>query len=245
MNSLANAYLAAARTTDATSLLDRSLQLSKEKFGPDHPSTLRAMSTLAVAYREAGRTSDALVLMQETAQLLEKKFGPNHPKTLTAMNNLAMFHRDTGDLKQSLASLEDILSRRRDANPDSVDVAVTLACMGDCLLRQKRYTDAEKALREAVEIVDRIQQDRWVGFSAQIALGQTLMMQRKFAEAETMLLAGYEGMRSQEKVDLLEATRSMTYACNALINIYQATDRAEKAAEWREKRAELNQGLKR
>ena len=75
-----------------------------------------------------------------------------------------------------------------------------------------------------------------VGYDCMSKLGGSLAAQRKFEEAEPLLLGGYEGIKLQIKGQ----GPQITEAVQRLIKFYGATDNAAEAARWQK---EL-QGLK-
>ena len=64
-------------------------------------------------------------------------------------------------------------------------------------------------------------------------LGGSLLGQQKYADAEPLLLAGYEGMKSRENKIPAESWSQLTKACQRVAQLYDVTGRKEKANEWR------------
>jgi hypothetical protein len=66
-------------------------------------------------------------------------------------------------------------------------------------------------------------------------LGGSLLGQKKYAEAEPLLLAGYEGMkRRDERIAPIHKVR-LAEAIERLVQLYEAWGNVEKAAAWRAK----------
>ena len=64
-------------------------------------------------------------------------------------------------------------------------------------------------------------------------LGGALLGQKKYAEAEPLLLAGYEGMKQREaKIPPLGKVR-LTEALERLVQFYEALEKKDEAAKWR------------
>jgi hypothetical protein len=57
---------------------------------------------------------------------------------------------------------------------------------------------------------------------------------RRFEEAEPLLVSGYEGMRERED-KIRDRNQVLIESMQNLIQMFEATSRPEKAAEWREK----------
>jgi hypothetical protein len=64
--------------------------------------------------------------------------------------------------------------------------------------------------------------------------------QKKFAEAEPLLLSGYEGLKQREQQipPAVRATR-LKEALQRLVQLYEAKGRADQAAEWKQRLAEF------
>jgi eukaryotic-like serine/threonine-protein kinase len=72
----------------------------------------------------------------------------------------------------------------------------------------------------------------WSTFNTQSLLGGVLLGQKKYADAEPLLVQGYEGMKQREaKIPALGRVR-LTEAQERLVQFYTATDKAD---EWRKK----------
>jgi eukaryotic-like serine/threonine-protein kinase len=102
------------------------------------------------------------------------------------------------------------------------------------LLLEKKPAEAELKLRESLTIRRKIQSDDWTTFDTESMLGETLGDQKKYSEAEPLLLSGYEGLKRREtSIPPQEAPR-LTRAVERLVKFYDAWGQKDKAAKWRE-----------
>jgi hypothetical protein len=131
-------------------------------------------------------------------------------------------------LREALAVL-----RKTKDGAESVASASLLAMLGLGLLKGERYTDAEPVLRECLAIRTKKMPDNWLTFNTRSSLGGALLGQKKYAEAEPLLVDGYQGMKKQEmkippggKVRLIEALER-------LVQLDEATRNTKRAAQWR------------
>ena len=69
-------------------------------------------------------------------------------------------------------------------------------------------------------------------------LGGALLGQKQYAEAEPLLLKGYEGMKAREKTIPSQASPRIPEALDRLVELYAATGKRDEAARWRAERAE-------
>jgi hypothetical protein len=73
-------------------------------------------------------------------------------------------------------------------------------------------------------------------------LGGVLLGQKKYADAEPLLLKGYEGMKLREKTIPPQASSRISEALDRLIELYLATDRPDEAKKWQAERARYQPG---
>ena len=66
------------------------------------------------------------------------------------------------------------------------------------LLQLNRWTDAEPLLREWMAFRQKTQPDVWSTFNTQSMLGGVLLGLKQYAQAEPLIVAGYEGMKARE-----------------------------------------------
>jgi hypothetical protein len=65
--------------------------------------------------------------------------------------------------------------------------------------------------------------------------GGSLLGQRKYAEAEPLLVAGYEGMKAREAKIPAQSRVRLTEALERLVQLYDAWGRKDEADGWRKK----------
>ena len=118
-----------------------------------------------------------------------------------------------------------------------------LPFLGLNLLQQRKYTDAETILRDCLAVLDKKQPDVWTTFSTRSMLGEALVGQKKYAEAEPLLLQGYEGMKQREKTIPPQGKVRLTESVERLVQLYDAWGKKDKSDEWSKKRDELRKAL--
>ena len=145
---------------------------------------------LGLAYLNLGEAAPAVKQYERALALREAMQGGNHPETAACRNQLAVAYR--------LASLTAEAGHLFDHNSTAPTYASALAVRGSMLLFQKQPAEAELKLRECLTIRQKIQPDDWTTFDTKSLLGEAFLDQKKFAEAEPLLLSGYEGMKQRE-----------------------------------------------
>src|SRR5438046_9890167 len=72
---------------------------------------------------------------------------------------------------------------------------------GDFFSRMTKHSraEAEASARECLVIREKKSPDDWQTFNAKSILGGSLLGQKKYAEAQPLLISGYEGMKQDRK----------------------------------------------
>jgi hypothetical protein len=131
----------------------------------------------------------------------------------------------------------ELLADARETSPkDTPQLAGALATSGTKLLQARAYVDAEPVLRECMAIREKTQPDVWSTFNTNSQLGGSLLGQEKYADAEPLLIAGYEGMKQRITTIPPQGNDRLPEALGRLIQLYEATDRPDEAAKWRKER---------
>ena len=107
----------------------------------------------------------------------------------------------------------------------------------------KRIQVLESLLRESLEILETTQPEAWWTFSTKASLGAAVLGERKFADAEPLLLAGYEGMKINEQQIPPRFKACLSKAVDRLIELYTATDKPGEIAKWRTERKKYPQPM--
>ena len=70
-------------------------------------------------------------------------------------------------------------------------------------------------------------------------LGGALLGQKKHAEAEPLLVKGYEGMKAREKTIPPQGNIRIPEALDRLIELYTATNKPDELKKWQDVKAKL------
>jgi hypothetical protein len=100
---------------------------------------------------------------------------------------------------------------------------------------QSRCSDAEPLLREALAIRVKATPDDWTRYLAMSLLGGALLGQGRSAEAEPLMVAGYEGMKKCESRIPVPERLLLREAVERFVRLYEESGEPAKAAEWRRK----------
>jgi hypothetical protein len=127
-------------------------------------------------------------------------------------------------------------------------LAGELAWSGLTLLEMQRAIDAEPLLRECLIIREVAQPEDWSTFNTQSLLGAALLAQYAtstdeaekapfLAEAEPLLVGGYEGMKQREDLIPPQAASRIPEALDRLIDLYAVLKKTDEVQKYRDLRA--------
>jgi tetratricopeptide (TPR) repeat protein len=214
----------------AISLFEKSLSVRKLKLPEDHVETLRCMANLGVNYKDANRLTEALPLLEEVYRKRRK-----YPSQLGwVWSQLLDGYVQAGRHTDAALLINELVRQaRKDFKPNTSELGSILASSGSGLLALKRYADAEPLLRECLTIREKLAPDAWTTANAKSMLGGALLGQQKYAEAETLLVAGYKGLKKTEATLPANARQNLLKSLERLVQLYEALDKKEEAARWK------------
>ncbi len=222
-------------------LSEKNFVLSAEKHGPDHSSTLRAAAYLGLCHISGGRPEEAQPLLEQAYRGKEALVG---------------FHFIGGALMDTYVRLGKREKIAALAKPLLDDVRLCcpeggrtlggeLAVIGSMLLSGGAHVEAEAFLRECIKVREEVEPDAWVTFNARSMLGGALLGQKKYVEAEPLLIAGYQGMRERETTIPPAARARLAEALQRLVDLYESRNAegdAAKAQKYRDRPAPRGDG---
>jgi serine/threonine protein kinase/tetratricopeptide (TPR) repeat protein len=255
LNNLAGTYQAANRLDEAISLYEQVRTMRIAKLGAEHPDTLTTLNNLAGAYHAAGRLREAIALYEQAAVGLEKRRF-QHPHAAALVSNLARTCEEANDYRRAETWrrkwLEHVQEQVGSQHPAC---AGELAALGWLALKQEKWIEAESLLRQALAILEKDPEaDRtgypWRLFNTMSLLGKALLGQARntddpaeklllLAEAELLLVQGFQGMESQRERIPPERHVCIPEALDRVIEFYVAVDKPDEAHKFRQLRSQL------
>jgi tetratricopeptide (TPR) repeat protein len=125
--------------------------------------------------------------------------GPENPGTLDTFQDLAFMYQREGKYGLAQDYAAQLLAACR--HTYGVEHAFTMIAAADLALAyvsQGKFAESEPLAREAVEFDRKKQPDDWQRFRAESLLGASLAGRKDYAEAEPLLLEGYNGMLARK-----------------------------------------------
>ena len=160
------------------------------------PEHVMARNNLAAAFEKQGRPDLALPLLEQLATEIEKgRF--RHENAETTIRSLVLCHERLKQFDRAETWRRKWLAMvKKQSGDDSQAYASALVLLGRNLLLQEKWIDAESVLREWLTLREQKSPNSWKNFEVKSMLGAALLGQKRYADAEPLLLDGYEGMKA-------------------------------------------------
>ena len=235
MNNLANVYWSAGNYAEAETLYRQALEVQRATLGPEHPDTLLSMGNLAGTYVEERKYREAEALFKQTLDSSRRILGPEHTNTLAFLADFASAYERQGQYALAETYFAQVLAGRKRAggSEDPIDIQLAAADLALVYISQGKFAQSEPLARENLAFAERALPDRWQRFRAASLLGASLAGQRKFAEAEPLLLEGYNGMLARKERMWAPNWYHLDRARAWLAELYEASGQPAKAVAWR------------
>jgi eukaryotic-like serine/threonine-protein kinase len=235
MNNLAAIYAAAGKFAEAEPIFRTLSEVQRRVLGEEHPDALTVTNNLAVVCRQIGKQAEAEALLTRVMEVQHRVLGDDHPNQLATMSSLAQVYQLQGKLAEAKALLTRTLAGQRRVNgPEHLGTLNTMRVLGGIYRDEGHYGQAEALLREALKGYLKVRPDFWARFDVESTLGASLAGQKRYADAEPLLLSGYEGMSRLEASIPPINKPSVQRAGEWIAALYQSSGKTAKAAEWRQ-----------
>lgn len=226
-------YYNDGRYDDAEPYFRAALEQRRVLFGTEHPKYAASLHNLAGVLAAQGHLEESEKLQRQSLQLESSLLGEDHPLIASGLNSLANILYSRGAFgaaeKHSLRSIE--IRRRTLASNDPL-LGESLLTYARILMKNGAATKAEPIIREARDLFETgLHRDHPQIAFADNVLGQCLTQLNRFPEAEPFLADSYDTLRTIRGRN----HRRTKNALAQMIELYEAWDKPEKAAEWRAK----------
>jgi hypothetical protein len=201
-------------------------------------NAVAVVEDLAGLYLDAGQGEKAVALMRKHAELLRTRAPKGSLAPLKLEISLASLLQELNQTEEAIPLAESASQRLRSGSRTDPEFSGTQALLALCLLKLRLHEEAEPHLRECLAMRTQTMPDSWLTFNTRSMLGETLLGQKKFGEAEPFLLSGYEGLKAREASIPPQAKVRFTEAIERLVELYEQTGNTEEAAKWRGRLAE-------
>jgi eukaryotic-like serine/threonine-protein kinase len=202
-------------------------------YPPDHPRTLLFLTNRAINLAMMGKFDRAEAIFTELLPTARRKLGDTHSTTQTALAGFTDLRRRQGRLAEAETLQRQLMKTLSASDPSAVRIEGRY--LAEILFLQKKYKEAEQFARQSVTEYSKQKKEIWKRYYAQSLLGAILMEQKRYAEAEPLLISGFEGMQKNKQKMIDDDREYMKNAENWLVDVFKRQGNTAKAAEWSQK----------
>ncbi|MHC5003370.1 MAG: serine/threonine-protein kinase [Planctomycetota bacterium] len=228
MYNLGSLRTALGQYDEAERLLRSTLELRTEVLGEDHPHTLDTMHNLGYLLQALDRAAEAEPVYARELELRRER--GDDAGAMSTMNNLANVYVSLERFDEAETLMTELLEmRRRTYGEEHLQTLMSLYNLGWLLRSTERYDEAapqcERILELCRAIMGESHERTWMATEDLVAVYLQL---ERYEPAEALLLEAYERFRRDP------AAGAFGEAQEHLVGLYEAWQRSDDAARWRE-----------
>jgi serine/threonine-protein kinase len=215
----------------ADTLMRRALAAARRRHGDDHAQVASILSAHANVLALLGQAQRADSAYLAAIGMRRRLLGPEHPEIAWTLFNFADHLVRTRRPRQGAGLARQVLAMRGRSLPEEhPGVGVAMQVLGRALGQMDSLPAAERWLRASLEHRRaNLPEGHWLIAAGESALGEHLVLARRYAQAERVLLAAEARL-----VELRgEGTHSVDDTRSRLVRLYTAWDRPADAEAWR------------
>jgi len=221
---------------EAEKVFTEALAIDQRTRGKRHPDTLVAAERLGRTQVDAGKFDEGIFLLENTLGDFRETLGPGSLDTLTCELFLGVGYDARGDRVRAEQALRTALQGLQALGKDQEDRA-TLAAefLGVNLVEQRKYSQAEPILRQALTYRDKGDKDDWQLYRAQALLGAALSGLKQYPDAEKLLLSGQLGLEQRVSRMPADQKKWVHFSTEQMVVLYSGWGKPDEAEQWRRK----------
>ncbi len=235
LNDLAALYWSLKLFDQAIPIFEDLVKHSEAQKGRADRTTLLLIANLGVNYKDAGRLADAIPLLREAHAASSQD-----PSLSWVSKQLLNAYITVQDVEKTSRLLAEMVSRSRNHLPaESIQLAGELVATGEGYLRIGLSIEAEKLLREGLEICVRTETNDWRMFYIKFLIGEALVGQAKMDEAQPWLVTGFDGLAGRELTQAPAYLSSLNASIQRVMALCSEGALLEQLALWKSKLDEI------
>jgi serine/threonine protein kinase len=221
---------------EAERVFAETLAIEQRTRGKRHPDALVTAERLGRTQIDAGKFDEGIPLLESTLGDFRESLGPGSYDALLCEIYLGVGYDAKGDRVRAEQTLRSALQGLRALGKDQEDDAANAAeLLGVNLVEQRKYSQAEPVLRQALTYREKGDKNVWQLYRAQAFLGAALSGLKRYAEAEKLLLSGQQGLEQRVSRMPADQKKWVRFSAEQMVDLYSAWGKLDEAAQWRRK----------
>ncbi len=219
------------RFAEAEALFQQSLLVRRRVLGENNRNTLSDVYFLGDLYCTEGKWAEGERMLLQAVAAQRRVLGDDDRFTMRTMQGLSLCYLRQGKLAEAetWAATASQIERRQlgPSNPQTIEALMVLA---DIKLRRGLLAEARPLLTEACATAP---PQHWQDFYCQSLRGAGEAAAKSYAQAEPLLLSGYEGMLQNQSRMPAGRQMHLANAKAALAQLYTDWGKPELASKWK------------
>ncbi len=213
------------------------VQKYRNEAGTETPEFCAAFTLLGITQMEKGDLNGAGASLREAEGIYRKLYGPNFIAIYDNLRLQAQVAYLAGRYSEADEKIDRVLQNyRRNSNPKYISFATALSVRGLILSRLGKSDEAEQSLREALTLREaNLPAAHFMTALTRGALGECLTAQKRYAEAESLLLDSFHSLERSQGPD----NPRTRLALERLITLYDKWGKPQTAGEYRRRISEV------
>jgi eukaryotic-like serine/threonine-protein kinase len=230
LNGLAFVMINQGNFAEAEKLFREALAIFTNAVGEENPSVATVTDNLGFTLYSEGKYEEAGVMYRKALAMYRKVLGEENGSATRCMIKIAELHCDKGEYATAESLLNRVQQIHQKIYPQGhSDIAAPLLLLGRIAITGSKPQDAEKMVREALQIrKNTLPAGSYLIANAESALGECLAEQKRFEEAEPILVESFLYIKSKRA----EKSKDVERARNRLFKLYQSWGKPDKAAQY-------------
>ncbi|MGE3182586.1 MAG: tetratricopeptide repeat protein, partial [Phycisphaerae bacterium] len=215
----------------AAAVLEKLYEIKLRLYGDENLTTALALNNVALIRGTQGNNAEAAILYERVLETRRKLLGERHPSTILTLNNLANTYSFLNQADRTVELLREGIELGTGAIEETSPIFLAMKSnLADMLRRRKEFKEAYELASAAVAGIreSRGPTHPFTGLYL-MRLGRIQTGLTQFEEAEASLLEAYEITVNA----LGQEDKKTKDARDALVELYEAWNKPEKADPWR------------
>jgi len=217
----------------------QALGIIRAWYGENNPETASALTMLGRTLIDEKKYDEAAQLLGEALDVQQRAYGPVHPRVASALNELGKVAQQRGRLDEAAQDFRRMADIYRQIYHDKhYLIGIALSNLASVYTAKKQYAVSDSLFRDVLRrYADVLAPSHQLVGIAHVRLGHTLVLERRFPDAERELTVGYNILKSQTSPPATWLGMAQT----DLVAVYDSLKQPLKAVPFR---AELAQAKK-
>ena len=224
----------AANLEEAEAVQREALRIQRKLFHEARPEVVTSLQNLGIILFGRGKLDEAEAVNREGLAMSRTLWGNTNLEAATFFGRLSWVFMARGNLAEAEKMCAEAVNIKRQLLGNEHHLlAVELFRLAGLFAQQAKWAEAEPLQREGLSIKEKKLPDDCETHNGRCDLGRVLLEQKKYAEAEPLLLSGHARLKLSETQQPAFVSKKLAEGAYYLVRLYEATGRPDQVAIWK------------